>query len=147
MTWWVLLMLFWVILDDSVATDELLAGAGAAALGTLLAHAVGAHTGILFRPRLKWLVAALRLPGQLPGDTVIVFAALARFIVHGEEPRGGFAAEPVQFGGDSAEARTRRALLIGARSFAPNTFALGLDKESGVMVVHRLVHAPGQEAR
>jgi hypothetical protein len=32
-TWWVLLMSFWVVLDYSVATDELLAGAGAAALG------------------------------------------------------------------------------------------------------------------
>ena len=36
--WWVLLMSFWVILDDSIAADELLAGAGAAALGRLLAE-------------------------------------------------------------------------------------------------------------
>ena len=31
-TWWVLLMSFWIILDDSIALDELLAGAGAAGL-------------------------------------------------------------------------------------------------------------------
>ena len=35
LVWWVLLMAFWVIIDDSIATDELLAGVGAAALAAL----------------------------------------------------------------------------------------------------------------
>jgi hypothetical protein len=34
---------------------------------------------------------------------------------------------------------TRRVLLIGGTSIAPNTFALGIDSERDVMVVHRLV--------
>lgn len=38
--WWALMMSFWVMLDDSVSTDELLAGAGAAALAALLAELV-----------------------------------------------------------------------------------------------------------
>ena len=40
LAWWVLLTSFWVILDDSIAADELLAGAGAAALAALLAELV-----------------------------------------------------------------------------------------------------------
>jgi hypothetical protein len=35
LVWWVLMMSFWVMIDDSVETDELLAGAGAAALPLL----------------------------------------------------------------------------------------------------------------
>ena len=36
--WWVLLMSLWVMLDGSLATDELLAGAGAAAIAALVAE-------------------------------------------------------------------------------------------------------------
>ena len=71
--WWVLLMSFWVMLDDSTATDELLAGAGAAALGAFLAELVAHQAGLAFRMRAGWLVSALRLPGQVARDTVIVF--------------------------------------------------------------------------
>jgi hypothetical protein len=62
--WWVGLMAFWVVLDDSVATDELLAGAGAAALGAFLAELVAHQTGAGFGLRAAWLRAAVRLPAS-----------------------------------------------------------------------------------
>lgn len=34
---------------------------------------------------------------------------------------------------------TRRVLLTGARSLAPNEFVLGIDAETDTMVLHRLV--------
>jgi hypothetical protein len=40
LVWWVLLMSLWVIVDDSIALDELLAGVGAAALAAFLAELV-----------------------------------------------------------------------------------------------------------
>src|SRR5436309_4315376 len=76
--WWVVLMSFWVILDDSIALDELLAGAGAATLGATFAELVGYQAATRFRMRAEWLVSALGLPGQVLRDTVIVFAALWR---------------------------------------------------------------------
>ena len=54
LVWWVLLMSFWVVLDDSIALDELLAGAGAAALGAFLAELAAHQTGTRFRPRIEW---------------------------------------------------------------------------------------------
>jgi hypothetical protein len=45
----------------------------------------------------------------------------------------------VRYGDDSAEGITRRALLIGGRSLAPNEFALGIDAATDTMVLHRLV--------
>ena len=67
-------MSFWVILDDSIATDELLAGAGAAALAAFLAELVTHQAAARVRIRARWLARVIELPGQVAGDTVIVFA-------------------------------------------------------------------------
>jgi multisubunit Na+/H+ antiporter MnhE subunit len=139
LVWWVLMMSFWVMIDDSVSTDELLAGAGAAALAALLVELVTYQAATRFRMRMEWLVPALRLPGQIVRDTVTVYAALWRRLVYGEEPPSAFLELPVRFGNDTPEGVTRRTLLVGGTSVAPNTFVLGIDSERDVMVVHRLV--------
>lgn len=140
------MMSFWVMLDDSIATDELLAGAGAAALAALLAELVTYQAATRFRLRIKWLVPALSLPGQVARDTVIVYRALWRRLVHGEQPPSAFLERPARFGDDTPEGITRRTLLIGGTSLAPNTFVLGIDPERDVMVVHQLVaEREGQE--
>jgi multisubunit Na+/H+ antiporter MnhE subunit len=139
LVWWILMMSFWVMLDDSVNTDELLAGAGAAALAASVAEIVTFQAASRFRMRIEWLVPALRLPGQAARDMVIVYAALWRRLVRGEQPPSAFLELPARFGDDSPEGMTRRTLLIGGASVAPNTFALGIDRDRDVMVVHRLV--------
>jgi len=139
LVWWVLMMSFWVMLDDSISTDELLAGAGAAALAALLAEVVTYQAATRFRMRIEWLVPALSLPGQVVRDTVIVYRALWRRLAHGQHPPSAFADLPARYGDDSPEGVTRRVLLVWGTSVAPNTFALGVDSERDVMVVHRLV--------
>jgi multisubunit Na+/H+ antiporter MnhE subunit len=139
LVWWVLMMSFWVMIDDSVQTDELLAGAGAAALAAVFAELVTYQAATRFRMRTGWLGPALRLPGQVVGDTIIVYRALWRRLAHGEQPPSAFLELPARFGDDTPEGVTRRTLLIGGTSLAPNTFVLGLDRERDVMVVHRLV--------
>ncbi len=139
LVWWVLMMSFWVMLDDSIAADELLAGAGAAALAALLAELVTYQAATRFRLRIKWLLPALGLPGQVARDTVIVYRALWRRLVHGEQPPSAFLERPARFGDDTPEGVTRRTLLVGGTSLAPNTFVLGIDPERDVMVVHQLV--------
>jgi hypothetical protein len=134
-------MSLWVALDDSLATDELLVGAGAVAIAALLAETACHQAALRAGPRLRlaWLLPALRLPGQVAADTVTVYRALWRKLAHGEDPRGGFTEEPVQPGEDGPAGTLRRTLIIGGRSLAPNAFALGIDAERAVMVVHRLV--------
>src|ERR1700739_2645832 len=108
LVWWVLLMSLWVMLDDSLATDELLAGAGAAALAALGAELATYQAATRFRMRIRWLVPALRLPGQVVRDTVIVYAALWRRLARGEQPDSAFVTEPVRFGDDTPGGVTRR---------------------------------------
>ena len=144
LAWWVLLMSFWVILDDSIATDELLAGAAAAAAAAFLAERVTYQAASRVRIRARWLAQALGLPGQVAGDTVIVFAALWRRLARGEEPPSGFRRLPVRYGDDTPGGRTRRALLIGSKSIAPNSIAAGIDKDTDTMVIHQLVVNEGE---
>jgi multisubunit Na+/H+ antiporter MnhE subunit len=146
LAWWVLLMSFWVILDDSIATDELLAGAGAATLAAFLAELVTHQAAARVRIRARWLAQAIELPGQVAGDTVIVFAALWRRLARAEEPPSGFRVLPVAYGEDTPAGETRRALLVGGKSIAPNTFVLGIDKATNTMVIHQLVVNEGEAA-
>ena len=140
LTWWILLMSLWVALDDSLAPDELLAGAGAAALAALAAAMVSRQARMRFRIRAAWLPRALALPGQVVSDTLAVFAVLARTIAtKAPPPRGAYREVPVGYGDDSPLGLTRRVLLIGARSLTPNAFVVDLDAERDVMLVHELV--------
>jgi multisubunit Na+/H+ antiporter MnhE subunit len=137
-------MAFWVIVDYSVNPAELLAGAAAAALGAFLAELACRQAGVRVRVRARWLAPALALPGQAAMDTLIVFRALARLLLHGEQPDSGFREIPVRFGDGSPEGVTRRVLLVGGRSVAPNMVVAGIDKRREVMVVHQLVVSEGR---
>lgn len=146
LVWWVLLMSFWVVLDDSIAPDELLAGAGAAALAAFLAEFAAYQAGTRFRMRIAWVVPAFSLPGQVATDLVIVFAALWRRLARGQEPPSGFRAVPARCGSDTDEEKTRRALLVGGRSLAPNAIVVGIDAGRDVMIIHQLVVNEGEPA-
>jgi multisubunit Na+/H+ antiporter MnhE subunit len=139
LVWWALLMAFWVVLDYSLAAAELLVGAGVAAVGAFVTELVAYQAASHFRMRIKWLVPMFALPGRVVRDTVIVFGALFRRLVHGEEPASGFLAVTKAWGDESAQGLTRRALLVGGSSVAPNTLVLGIDRDRDVMIVHHLV--------
>jgi len=146
LVWWAILMAFWVIVDYSILRAELLAGAAAAALGASVAEVACYQAGVRFRMRARWLLPALRLPGEVVRDTLIVFGALARRLFRGEQPGSGWREVPVRYGDDSPAGVTRRVLLVGGRSVAPNTFVAGIDRRRGVMIVHQLVVNQGREA-
>ena len=146
LAWWVLMMSFWVAIDDSLQPDELLAGAGAAALAALAAEVVTYQAAVRLHVRPRWLLAAARLPGDVARDTWLVFGALLRMLARRQPPDSEFAELPVRYGDDTPRGETRRVLLAWQRSLAPNVFVLGMDAERDVMVVHRLV-GPGQASR
>jgi multisubunit Na+/H+ antiporter MnhE subunit len=142
--WWIAGMSFWVMVDDSIQFDEMLAGAGAAALAALVAEVAIYQAAAVLKIRAEWLVPALQLPGQVAGDMITVFGALWRKLARGEQPHSAFVEIPVRYGDDTIEGVTRRVLMIGGRSLAPNTFVLGVDKDLGAMVVHQLEAKPGE---
>lgn len=145
--WWILLMSFWTWMDDSLGLAELLAGAGAAAIGASLAELVQYQSATHVRFRVEWMAPAFRLPVKVLRDTLLVARVLWAKVVHGIDPPSRFGLMPVRYGDDSAEGATRRLLLTGGASFTPNTFVLGLDPERDVAVVHQLVARPESVGR
>lgn len=67
LVWWAVLLAFWIVLDWSVAPDELLAGAAAAAIGAFLAELAGHQAAIRLRVRAAWLVRPSGCPRRWPG--------------------------------------------------------------------------------
>ena len=143
--WWVLMMAFWEMVDNSIMLSELLVGAAVAAMAAFLAEVAGHQAATRFRMHIEWTGPALRLPGEVVRDTGIVFVALWRRLVHGELPPSGLRELPLDFGDDTPEGVTRRALAVAGKSVAPNTFVLGVDADRNVMVVHQLVANQGNE--
>jgi len=140
LTWWVILMSLWVAVDDSFESDELAVGAGAAAVAALVVETACYQAELRFQVKAAWLVRAVRLPGEVVQHTLLVFGALARTLfTKAPPPEGRFRELPVRYGDDTPLGVTRRVLLTGARSLAPNEFVLGLDAERDTMVVHELV--------
>jgi multisubunit Na+/H+ antiporter MnhE subunit len=142
--WWALMMSFWVAIDDSLRSDELIAGAVAAALAAAAAVGVGRLARLRYGFTTAWLPAAiggaLKLPVRVAQETLAVFAALAKTLLPGrEQPAGGFREIPVRYGDDTPAGVSRRILLTGARSLAPNAFVVDFDPERDVMLVHELV--------
>jgi multisubunit Na+/H+ antiporter MnhE subunit len=139
-------MSLWLLFTDTLSLAELLAGAGASAISATLAEVVQHQTDTHFRMRIEWLVPALRLPVEVVHDTAIVFGALWAFVARGKLPDSGFHEVPKQWGGESAEGVTRRALTVVGTSAAPNSLVLGIDRDRQVMVVHHLVPPPAGTA-
>ena len=103
------MMSFWVMLDDSINTDELLVGAGTAALAAFFAELVTYQAATRFRMRIGWLVPAFSLPGHRvrradrdrDGHRAVILAFLALYwrrlplLRRGYEPGAGLTA-PIQ---------------------------------------------------
>jgi multisubunit Na+/H+ antiporter MnhE subunit len=132
-------MVLWVWVDDSLDTPELLVGAAVAAMGALLTELVLYQAAIPLRARIEWLSPLPTIPLRVVRDLGVVFGALWRRIVRGELPPSTFEEVRVQAPGETAEAVTRRVLIVAIDSVAPNSFALGIDTETQTMIVHRLV--------
>lgn len=130
---------FWTWIDDSILTAELIVGAIVAALAAALLELAQHQAMSHLKVRFEWLIPVLRLPRKVLAETVTIFVALARRLLRGEDPPSSFRTVPVDETADDADGATRRALIVAMASFAPNSFALGIDRERSVMVVHELV--------
>jgi hypothetical protein len=63
----------------------------------------------------------------------------ARTSAGGEAAHAGFREVPVRYGDHTPAGATRRILLTGAHSPAPNGFVLDFEAERDAMIVHELV--------
>jgi multisubunit Na+/H+ antiporter MnhE subunit len=130
--WWVLLAGLYLLLADSIVLPELVVGAFAAAVGATGAVLCRSQRHELLRPRLRWLRAAARPALGIFTDLVPLARTLAR--------RGGGELHrvPLTVPADGGEAAAFVAFTEALGSLAPNTVVVDVDREQGVLLVHRL---------
>ncbi len=143
---WVLLYALWLLLTYDTAPSELIAGAIGATVGATAAELVRGQGLVRFRPKGSWFLRSWRVPKEMVRDTTTVFMALWRHLFLGDRVQGAWRALPYEAGGDDPRSAARRALVTAAISATPNTYVVGIDAKSNVMLVHQLVPAPRDEA-
>src|SRR5436190_7030393 len=135
---WVTSMALWMVLADSLRIVEIVAGIGVAALG-----ATGFE--LARRQRVAEQYVPLRLFARawrvllraVPDVWRLTRAAFAQ-LVQREPVRGRVVAMPFGHGGADPKQRGVRAIEGGLGSVAPNTIVIGVDRETGVLLVHQL---------
>ncbi len=147
LAWFVAFFLTYMLLVGVWAAEELVAAAAAAAISATVAEVVRVQDIRQFRPRPRWLLRAYRLPPSILADCGVVFGALWRHLVKHEEINGAFRAFRIPIGGTGERAAARRALLNAAISITPNTYVVGIDEDSEVVLVHQLVPCERSLAR
>jgi multisubunit Na+/H+ antiporter MnhE subunit len=143
--WWAVLMSLWLLLVDTIAMAELLAGSGAAAIAATLVELAEHQAAVRNRVRAEWIASARNIPVEVLRDTWLVLR-VAVGCLGGRRPASAFHVVPVRAGGDDPEDATHRAVLTLGTSLSPNSVVLGVDPESGLMVLHRLVPPPRPRA-
>ncbi|MDQ6806402.1 MAG: hypothetical protein M3065_15875 [Actinomycetota bacterium] len=133
--WWLVSAALYFVLVDTLVLPELVTGAVIATIGAGGAMLVRAQRRVVIRPDPVWVVGLWRPIVSYPRDLWRVTRALAR-----RRPVvGKLYALPFEPGSDDARSAARRILGPTAGSFAPNTFVVGLDRGSGLLLVHQLV--------
>jgi multisubunit Na+/H+ antiporter MnhE subunit len=145
--WWIVFFTFYMLLVGVWVAEELIAAALAGAISATVAEVVRVQDIRQFRPRLRWILRVYRLPPSILADCGVVFRALWRHLVRREEINGAFRAFRIPLAGEGGRAAARRALLNAAISITPNTYVVGIDEESEVVLVHQLVPCERSLAR
>jgi multisubunit Na+/H+ antiporter MnhE subunit len=139
LTTWAGLFLFWMLLVSTLAPTEVAAGLLAATIGTVASEVVRRQRVTTFRPRVRWLLQAWRLPGLVLSDFGVVSLALWRHLFGGKRLRGAFRAVPFPSRADDPVGAARRAAATVAGSLAPNGYVVGFAEDADLVLVHELV--------
>lgn len=135
---WVASAALWIVLVDTVVSPELIAGAAVAALAATATELVRRQRVAeqALEPQL-WVRLPLVLVRAIPDVGRLTRAAFAQLFAR-KAARGRVIAMPLHAAGHEPEARARRAAAIGLGSIAPNSIVIGVDPDSGVVLVHQL---------
>lgn len=145
--WWIGFLLGWLLLTATVAPSEFIVGAAAAAISATAAEIVRVQDYRRFRPRLRWLARIRKLPSRMIIDTWVVFRALWQRTVSGDRRVGAFRAIHFDPGGEDGVSAARRALILSAVTSCPNSYVVGIDTHSKIMLVHQLVPSTPEASR
>jgi hypothetical protein len=129
---------FYLQLIDTTSLPELYVLAGVA-LGCALGFQLAREQGFVEARILpSWPLRGWRLLWRIPGDIAIVCGEAVLQLVRPRPVRGVLRAAPFTAVEPDPGHTGRRALAETVGSVAPNTIVIGVDAESGLLLVHQL---------
>ena len=110
LSWFLVLLGWWLLLVDSLVPAEILAGLAVALFAVLLGRRVQRRGELHFQPRLRWLRWLRSLPAGIFHDGILLLVVLWRRLIWRERPHSDFRLVPFPVGADDPESAARRAL-------------------------------------
>jgi multisubunit Na+/H+ antiporter MnhE subunit len=135
--------LLWLLLVDSVGEQQLVAGGICAVIAAALATGIHSRGSVGARLRPSMLRFVYRPLTLLVSDSARVTWALFARVVLRRTVSGRIRAVRYDAVADDPEDVTRRILTEWGASAAPNRYAIGIDPDRRVLVVHELVRSSG----
>ena len=126
----------WLLFVDRTSGHELLTGLGAAILAATGLELVRGEEHPRFWPHARWFAELWRVPKDIvEGCAVLVMCLFT-------EKRGILRQTRFEPGGEDRHSAARRALAIAFGSISPSSIIIGIDRETGLMLVHLADHVP-----
>ncbi|WP_296370359.1 Na+/H+ antiporter subunit E [Pseudonocardia sp.] len=138
LVWFAVLAGFYFTLVSEYDWPEIATGLGAAAVGATAAVGSATAERGRYRPAWRWVGWLGPLPWQVVGDTARLTVLLARHVVGRGAVEGGVRELRLARGEDAARGSARRALGGWVLSFAPGSYVVDVDPDTGVVVLHDL---------
>lgn len=136
--WFVLLAGFYLALVTEHDWPEILTAAFAGAVGAAAAVASRTAERGRYRPAWRWTAWLVPLPVQVCRDTGRLAVLLARRVAGTVVPPGEMREVTPDVPRDAARASAMRALAGWTLSYAPGSYVVDVDTESGTVLVHDL---------
>lgn len=137
----VLLVFFWIACVDGFKAHELLLGIPAIIASVAFAFYAIRNVPLRFRPELRDVVQAWRLPWNVAVDLGQVLCVLVRDFTG--KPAGSlFRSAPWQPTQQTAHGTAQRALAVAYTTVSPNCVVIGIDCERGQIFFHQLSPSP-----
>lgn len=135
----VLLYGTYLLFVSTLARPELYVGIAAAAVATVAAGVVGLIDTVKFRPALRDVIQAWRIPWYMVQGTYEIGKALAIQLFIPDGAPSVLRAVRFDVGGDDPRSCARRALAVFYTTLTPNFIVLGIVRGQRLLLYHQIL--------
>jgi multisubunit Na+/H+ antiporter MnhE subunit len=134
----------WMLFTATFSAGDVLAGTAAVAIAVIAFEASKRAEALRFRPSVKALSQAWRLPPLILKGTWTLIVELARR-ASGRPKRSLFLWTPFRAAGADSRSAAKRALAVIFVTLPPNFLIIGFDRKTKLMLFHQIRKDPVPE--
>jgi multisubunit Na+/H+ antiporter MnhE subunit len=129
----------YLLFVSTLTKVELIAGIATALIATIASGVFGTVGVVHFKPTLRELLEAWRLPYYAFQGTWELFNAFAKQLFTKQGADSLVRAVPYEVGGDDAQSAGRRALAVTYTTLTPNFVVFGIAHKQQLLIYHQVL--------